>query len=77
MIRELLENAKLKLRPVGLLDDDRGKKGLLWKGDFARLFLDRFPDLERVREERIPYLNAQGNEDVMYLLRKQTVSRHA
>ena len=55
----------------------RGMERLMWKGDFARLFLDRFPDLERVREERIPYLNAQGNEDVMYLLRKQTVSRHA
>ncbi|HPA45454.1 MAG TPA: methyltransferase domain-containing protein [bacterium] len=45
----------------------RGRDDLLWKGDFARLYLDRFADLRTVRERRIPYLES-GNIDTMFLL---------
>jgi pseudaminic acid biosynthesis-associated methylase len=48
----------------------RGQKDLLWKTDFARLFLDRFKDLELVKEKRIKYI-ASDNVDNMYLLRKK------
>jgi pseudaminic acid biosynthesis-associated methylase len=48
----------------------RGQKDLLWKTDFSRLFLDRFKDLELVKEIRIKYLT-NDNVDTMYLLRKK------
>jgi len=47
----------------------RGEDDLLWKTDFAELFLDRFPDLLLVREELVPYEN-NDNVDLMYLLEK-------
>ncbi len=48
----------------------RGRKGLLWKTDFARLFLARFPDLELVKERRFKYLDSD-NLDTMFLLQKR------
>jgi pseudaminic acid biosynthesis-associated methylase len=48
----------------------RGQRGLLWKADYARLYLDRFPDLELVREQRLPYLENE-NVDTVFLLRKK------
>ena len=48
----------------------RGRDNLLWKANFAQLYLERFPDLEIVREERIAYL-ASDNVDTMFLLRKK------
>jgi len=47
----------------------RGENDLLWKTDFAELFLDRFPDLLLVGEELVPYKN-NDNVDIMYLLEK-------
>jgi pseudaminic acid biosynthesis-associated methylase len=52
----------------------RGRNGLLWKSDYAKLYLDRFKDLELVREQRLPYLSGE-NVDSMFLLRK-TSSHH-
>ncbi len=48
----------------------RGENGLLWKTNFVRLYLDRFPGLRLVREERYKYLD-NDNLDVMFLLKKE------
>lgn len=48
----------------------RGRNGLLWKSDYAKLYLDRFRDLDLVREHRLPYLRGE-NVDNMFLLRKK------
>jgi pseudaminic acid biosynthesis-associated methylase len=47
----------------------RGKENLLWKTDFPKLFLDRFPDLKLVKKKVIKYRD-NDNRDVMYLLKK-------
>jgi pseudaminic acid biosynthesis-associated methylase len=48
----------------------RGHQSLLWKADFARLYLDRFDDLDVVRVEQIPYLE-NANVDSMFLLARK------
>lgn len=48
----------------------RTHSSLLWKMDFARCYLERFDDLELVREQRLPYLNSE-NVDAVFLLRKK------
>jgi pseudaminic acid biosynthesis-associated methylase len=47
----------------------RGRKGLLWKTDFSKLFLVRFSRLKLVRQEFYKYRDSD-NEDVMFLLEK-------
>ena len=47
----------------------RGNSGLLWKMDYVRGYLERFADLELVREQRLPYLD-NANVDTVFLLRK-------
>jgi pseudaminic acid biosynthesis-associated methylase len=47
----------------------RGHGKLLWKTDFAKLYLEMFPDLEVIKAEQVPYLNSD-NVDSMFLLRK-------
>ncbi|HVN19623.1 MAG TPA: pseudaminic acid biosynthesis-associated methylase [Dongiaceae bacterium] len=47
----------------------RGHESLLWKADFARAYLQRFEDLELVREERLRYLENE-NVDTSFLLRR-------
>jgi len=47
----------------------RGNNELLWKTDFAQLYLRRCPALRLVRERRVKYL-ANDNIDSMFLLRK-------
>lgn len=47
----------------------RGNQGLLWKMDYAQIYLDRFADLSLVRREELPYLE-NSNVDSMFLLRK-------
>ena len=42
---------------------------LMWKTDFVRLYLDRFEDLELIKEKRLKYSD-NNNIDTMYLLRK-------
>jgi pseudaminic acid biosynthesis-associated methylase len=46
-----------------------GDTALLWKTNFAKLYLDRFRDLRMVREERYKYLE-NNNQDAMFLLEK-------
>jgi pseudaminic acid biosynthesis-associated methylase len=48
----------------------RDREGLLWKGDFAKAYLNRFPDLQLVKERRLPYIN-DGNVDSTFLLRRK------
>ena len=48
----------------------RGSDSLLWKTDFAKLFLDRFPGLRIVCKRIIKYKNNE-NLDIMYLLEKR------
>ena len=48
----------------------RGHDDLLWKMDYVKRYLNRFGDLELVREQRLPYLNS-SNVDTMYLLKRK------
>jgi pseudaminic acid biosynthesis-associated methylase len=48
----------------------RGHNQLLWKMDYARRYLERFSDLELVREQRLPY-QENSNVDNAFLLRKR------
>lgn len=48
----------------------RGHERLLWKTDFAGLYLKLFNDLELVHQEYLPYLE-DSNVDCMFLLRKR------
>ena len=47
----------------------RGKKDLLWKTDFAGLFLNEFPGLKLVKEAKYPMTDGV-NVSQMYLLEK-------
>jgi pseudaminic acid biosynthesis-associated methylase len=49
----------------------RNHNSLLWKMDYARLFLERFDDLELVKEERLKYL-CDENVDTAFLLEKKS-----
>lgn len=51
----------------------RGHQSLLWKGDYARLYLNLFDDLDLARAEQIPYLQ-DGNVDSMFLLSRKRSS---
>jgi len=48
----------------------RDHSELLWKMDFARQYMQRFPDLELVKEQRLPYLD-NANVDTVFLLKKK------
>lgn len=50
----------------------RGHQSLLWKADYARLYLDLFDDLDLVRVEQTPYLE-DANVDSMFLLSRKRV----
>ncbi len=45
----------------------RGHQSLLWKADYARIYLELFGDLKPVRVEQLPYLQ-DANVDCMFLL---------
>jgi pseudaminic acid biosynthesis-associated methylase len=49
----------------------RGHNSLLWKTDYAQLYVERFPDLELVSEQRLRYLENE-NVDTMFLLRRRS-----
>ena len=49
----------------------RGRRNLLWKADFERLYQDEFRELELVKEKRIKYLD-NDNVDSMFLIRKRS-----
>ncbi len=46
----------------------RGREGFLWKGNYPRIFLETFLELELVKERLYPYLRDE-NVDVMYPLK--------
>lgn len=48
----------------------RGHDSLLWKTDYARLYLEQFHDLDLVREERLRYLENE-NVDTVFLLQRR------
>jgi len=48
----------------------RGREELLWKTNFANLYLDRFPDLKVIEEKRYPYLEDKKLIDQVFLLKK-------
>lgn len=48
----------------------REHKSLLWKSDYAHLYLEQFPDLELVCEERFRYVE-NDNLDTAFLLRRK------
>jgi pseudaminic acid biosynthesis-associated methylase len=48
----------------------RNHDKLLWKMDYAQRYLERFEDLELVREQQIPYLEG-SNVDTVFLLKKK------
>lgn len=50
----------------------RGKKSLLWKANFPKIYIDTFPDLEIVKIKFLKYLE-NDNIDIMFLLRKKNV----
>lgn len=48
----------------------RGQAQLLWKADYAKLFLDRHADLRSEREETVACRDEPGTVDKGFLLRK-------
>jgi pseudaminic acid biosynthesis-associated methylase len=48
----------------------REKNELMWKGNFSKMYLERFKNLHLVKEEFMKYLN-NDNVDTMYLLEKE------
>ena len=48
----------------------RDHSELLWKMDFAGQYMQRFPDLELVKEQRLPYLD-NANVNTVFLLKKK------
>jgi len=49
----------------------RGHNELLWKTNFAELYLDRFHDLQLVKERKYPYLEDKKLVDQVFLLKKE------
>jgi len=48
----------------------RGKKDLLWKANFAQLYLNLFKNLKLIKEKKLKYIN-DNNIDLMFLLKKK------
>jgi pseudaminic acid biosynthesis-associated methylase len=48
----------------------RDNKDLLWKTDFANLFLKKFSNLKSIFSKKYPCLNFKGNIDKAYILEK-------
>jgi pseudaminic acid biosynthesis-associated methylase len=48
----------------------RGNEGFLWKTDFAKEFIKRFPNLEEVQRDYYKYVQ-DDNVDFAYLLKKK------
>ncbi|MEK3719066.1 pseudaminic acid biosynthesis-associated methylase [Paenibacillus sp. FSL H8-0034] len=48
----------------------RGNSDKMWKANFAQLFIDRYPDLKLVKEQKYKYVY-NDNVDQMYLLEKR------
>jgi len=52
----------------------RGHENLLWKADFAKMYLELFDRLELVKEKRVKYIDSD-NVDSMFLLKKRVSTR--
>jgi pseudaminic acid biosynthesis-associated methylase len=50
--------------------DYRGNTDFLWKADYSKMFLDRFPDLALQRMQQHKYRDGSGNIDIAYLMGK-------
>ena len=48
----------------------RGRKGMLWKTNFSKLYRENFSGLRLIKEKSIKYLDKSGNIDSMFLLKK-------
>ena len=48
----------------------RGKKNMLWKTNFPKLYIDLFPNLKLVKEKKVQYLDSE-NVDKMFLFKKK------
>lgn len=48
----------------------QGQKNLLWKTNFAQLYLDNNQDTNMVKEKKLPYVGEPELVDQMYLLKK-------
>jgi len=48
----------------------RGRRNVLWKAPFAKLYRQAFPDLHLMREKKYPYV-ASTNVDQAFLFKKQ------
>jgi len=48
----------------------RGNRNLMWKADYSKLFRERCPILQLVKEEHLPYLEDPKLVDTMFLLEK-------
>jgi pseudaminic acid biosynthesis-associated methylase len=53
----------------------RGHERLLWKMDYARLYLELFDDLDPVRVEQLPYLEGTNVDSMFLLSRRQEPSQ--
>ncbi|HRD38905.1 MAG TPA: methyltransferase type 11, partial [Bacteroidia bacterium] len=49
----------------------RGNTGFLWKADFAKIFMNNFPQLKELKRDYYKYVN-DDNVDYAYLLQKQS-----
>lgn len=48
----------------------RGKRNVMWKADFAGMYLNRFTDLRLVKQQMFPYADDPIKIDAMFLLKK-------
>ena len=49
----------------------RGNRNKLWKNNFLKLFLERFPNLRLVKERKLKYLNEPDKTDNIFLMEKE------
>lgn len=47
-----------------------GKKDIMWKTNFSKLYMDNFKDLKLIQEEKYKYIEDNSLEDQMFLLKK-------
>lgn len=49
----------------------RGKEGLMWKNNFLKYYMERYPNLKIIREKKLKY-SSNENIDQMFLLKKSS-----
>ncbi len=48
----------------------RDRRNVMWKSDFAGMYLERFKDLKLVQQKMFPYVDDLTKKDAMFLLKK-------